>query len=115
MQRWVNDYKIADRIYAGYRPVIPFESKNVGKDTTAILMEMPDAEYKNRFEDKQIKNDVYSPGGGIDLTRFVKQEFAIKMQYESAFWFFKVFIRKIFNKHYMPEFTKKAINVFDKE
>ena len=104
MERWVNDYKLAERIYQGYRPVLPFEAKDVGNNTTAIKMEISDAYYKSQYEDKQIKNDIISPFGGKDLTNFVKTEFLIKMSNKTTFWFFKIFIKKFFNKQYSPDF-----------
>jgi hypothetical protein len=107
MKRWVNDYKIAERVYKGYRPVIPLEIKKVSleRDDMAILMEMPDADYKSNQENNQIINDTRSPGGGFDLTRYVQQEFRVKIMNLSAFWFLKVFIRKFFNKNYIPKFN----------
>jgi hypothetical protein len=107
MKRWVNDYNIASKIYQGYRPTIPLEVKEVGQNVRAIQMEIPDADYKNNFENKQIINDIRSPNGGLDLTSFVAQEFHVKINSKTAGWFFKIFIRKLFNKYYVPDFNEK--------
>jgi len=75
-------------------------------------MEMADADYKSRTENNQIMNDVISPGGGKDLSYFVEQELLIKMRLLKASWFFKVFIKKLFNKNYQPEYEKSPIDNF---
>lgn len=72
MQRWVNDYNIAQKIMYGYRPCLPFEIKNVGADTEAMLMEKPDSDYRYAQVEKQIENDKNSPNGGINLNQYKK-------------------------------------------
>ena len=72
MQRWVNDSNIADKIGYGYRPVLPFDIKDVGCGTQAMKMEMPDADYKLNQTKKHIENDKASPTGGYDLDAYKK-------------------------------------------
>ena len=70
MQRWVNDYNMIDKIEYGYRPVLPFETKDVGAGVSAIKMEKPDMDYKTDQIKKQIKND--DGLGGKDLDNYIK-------------------------------------------
>ena len=100
MQRWVNDYRIAEKIYLGYRPVLPLDVKPVGDGVFGMLMETPDADYKAQQKNKQIKNDILSEQrgalGGIDLARYVEQELRGELRSMTAWDTFKLFLKKAF-------------------
>lgn len=96
MERWVNDYKIAERIFMGYRPKLPLEAKPVGNGVFAILMETPNADYKAAQESKMIRNDMFSPSGGKDLKRYVQQEVQQEIGAMSKKKLFKILVKKIF-------------------
>ena len=59
-----------DKIRYGYRPVLPFEIKDVRADTQAIKMEKSNADYKADQVKKQIKNDKNCGLGGKDLDKY---------------------------------------------
>jgi len=100
MERWTNDYKIAERIFLGYRPVLPLQTKVVGAGVSAVLMETPDADYKASQENRQIRNDMLSPTGGKALERYIEQEFKIRLHLMSKWGIFKLLIGKLFRTGY---------------
>ena len=91
MQRFVNDCNIVQKVQMGYSPVIPLEIQDVGGDTFALLMEMTDADYKQRQTQKQIKNDMNAPLGGIDLANYKKD-----IKIEAIFLLRQMPARKVF-------------------
>jgi len=57
MERWTNDYKIAERVRNGWKPCFPLQSKLAGEGVYATLMEISDAEYEIRQKTKMLKID----------------------------------------------------------
>ena len=117
MQRWVNDYNLVGKIEFGYRPVLPFDIKDVGGNTQAMLMEIPDADYKFNQTKKQIMNDKISPTRGYDLNAYkkdvAKEAKHLVMHGMTKWQMINFAIRKLFGfclKKYMDKIlTKDAV------
>jgi hypothetical protein len=59
-----------NRIEKGYIPVLPFEIKDVGGGTQAILMTTPDEHFDERQAVKQLANDINTDRTGEDIKRY---------------------------------------------
>jgi len=101
MQRWVNDYNLAEKMELGYRPVLPFMVKDVGGGTQAILLEMAEVDYRFNQTKKQIKNDRNTPMGGSDLDNYKADLFleaqSILSRKITRWQMVTLAVRKIFN------------------
>jgi len=109
MERWVNDYKIVERVFFGYKPVFPLRVKEVGPKASAILMGMPDEDYATAQELKQVCNDLstveicegvslYPDVKVKNLEEYTNRVCKTKLSQMSKLDLFKLFFRKLFRK-----------------
>ncbi len=111
MQRWTNDYKIAERIIAGYRPVLPLQVQVhipgkpsikpvVFESEVAVLLEKPDADFRADQQRKHITNDLITGEitgwDGKELYCHVRKEIAIHLRMMTKREVLKLFFRKVF-------------------
>jgi len=116
MERWVNDYKIVERVFFGYKPVLPLQvreagskAENYSRTISAILMGMPDEDYATAQELKQIYNDLSTletckgvslfPDVEVkNLEEYTNKVCKTKLSQMSKLDLFKLFFRKLFRK-----------------